>query len=335
LRRRVWEREVLLGFAIEIYNLQVAAGRHFLHEHPATAASWQKPAMKELMAHPKVSSVVTHLCMYGHTTRTRKGTMAPVKKATRFASSAGEVLKALGRRCDGNHQHEVLTGGSRVRNSAIYPPGLCRAIVQGIESQYLVEGVAVPKFVANQLDKGCGVYNLEEEKGLLAMNEEKMELDEDAAQEELEHESEGMKRVQPAVYDEVTGVPLPPSLVRAARKEELDFMHNWHVWDVVPISQSWSRLGKAPLGGRWVDVNKGDGGSPLVRSRDVAKGFGPGQKRRLLRRHASLGGASPPIVMGGVREDLGPARAKSPSGGCAQGALACNGQEGDLCGPPS
>ena len=40
LRRRLIEREVLLRFAVEVYSIQLAAGRHFLHEHPRGARSW-------------------------------------------------------------------------------------------------------------------------------------------------------------------------------------------------------------------------------------------------------------------------------------------------------
>ena len=38
-RRRLADARVLLAFAVESYQLQLAAGRHFLHEHPATATS--------------------------------------------------------------------------------------------------------------------------------------------------------------------------------------------------------------------------------------------------------------------------------------------------------
>ncbi len=55
-RRR--EAEVLLVFAVAVYKLQVLAGRHFLHEHPATATSWRHPAVSKLRARPGVGPVV-------------------------------------------------------------------------------------------------------------------------------------------------------------------------------------------------------------------------------------------------------------------------------------
>eukprot|EP00969_Alexandrium_andersonii_P082058 3617459-Alexandrium_andersonii.AAC.1 len=48
-------------------------------------------------------------------------------------------------------------------------------------------------------------------------------------------------------------------------------MESWGVWGVRPISECLSRTGKKPIGGRWVDHNKGDAESPNVRSRYVAK----------------------------------------------------------------
>ena len=74
-------------------------------------------------------------------------------------------------------------------------------------------------------------------------------------------------------WDAITQEELPAELTRAARQEELDFMQDWHVWDVVPITESWSVTDKAPLQGKWVDVNKGDLERPVVRSRYVAKEF--------------------------------------------------------------
>ena len=105
-------------------------------------------------------------------------------------------------------------------------------------------------------------------------------------------------------WDAITQEELPAELTRAARQEELDFMQDWHVWDVVPIAESWSVTGKAPLQGKWVDVNKGDLERPVVRSRYVAKEFAntksddffsptpPLEALRLLLSHAASGRSS-------------------------------------------
>ena len=57
VRRLIHEGNVLLKFAIEIYEFQLAAGRHFLHEHLASACSWQVPRMAALRGHSASVSI--------------------------------------------------------------------------------------------------------------------------------------------------------------------------------------------------------------------------------------------------------------------------------------
>jgi hypothetical protein len=72
-------------------------------------------------------------------------------------------------------------------------------------------------------------------------------------------------------YDEITGAVLPPALVQQARAEEIKFMLDWGVWERVPVTDCWRDTGRAPIGSKWVDVNKGDATKPLIRSRFVVK----------------------------------------------------------------
>ena len=72
-------------------------------------------------------------------------------------------------------------------------------------------------------------------------------------------------------YDDVLGGELPVDKVMEARQEEIEFMLNWETCEEVPVQQCSDRTGKGPLGGRWVDVNKGDDKNPNVRCRYVAK----------------------------------------------------------------
>ena len=46
-----------------------------------------------------------------------------------------------------------------------------------------------------------------------------------------------------------------------------------NVYDKVPTSQCWQETGKAPIGVRWVDINKGDTEQPNYRSRLIAKEY--------------------------------------------------------------
>ena len=54
----------LLQFAVDVYWDQVARGKFFLHEHPATASSWDLPMIKELAEHPGVV-IVMGICADG------------------------------------------------------------------------------------------------------------------------------------------------------------------------------------------------------------------------------------------------------------------------------
>ena len=76
---------------------------------------------------------------------------------------------------------------------------------------------------------------------------------------------------QASYWDENTGEPLPSDLAQAARLEEIAFMQSWRVWDEVLVEECRRATKKTPLGGRWVDVNKGDATTPLIRCRYVAK----------------------------------------------------------------
>ena len=43
VQRAIYEGNVFFKFALEIYELQLTEGRHFLYEQPASASSWHVP----------------------------------------------------------------------------------------------------------------------------------------------------------------------------------------------------------------------------------------------------------------------------------------------------
>jgi hypothetical protein len=299
VRRRKAEAETLLGFAIEVYEHQMRHGRHFLHEHPASATSWDLPAMMKLRKKKGVGEVVGHLCQYGLTTKAGES-RAPALKPTRFLSSAEEVLKLLGKRCPRDHKHQRLAQG-RAHDAAIYPPELCKAMLRGIEAQRRREGRALCDTLQRDLDRGCAVYSLGLETG-----HENHEWKEEVTPEEeyvkVQDEHENLQKYGPQRYwDAITNEELPADLTAEARAEELAFMNEWRVWDVVPLTECWKNTGKKPLQSKWVDVNKGDLKRPVVRSRFVAKEFAttrsdeffaatpPLEALRMLLSHAATG----------------------------------------------
>ena len=158
--RLLAEARVLLGFAVEIYEMQLRAGRHFLHEHPASASSWSDPRVVRLLQDPRVGVVTGDQCRYGLKTHCAGGGKAPARKPTRFMSSAPAILERLSLRCRGTHRHHPLLGDRRASAAAIYPPGLCRAVLLGAEDQYRLDGGTVPSAVLEAVDAGTGVYDL-------------------------------------------------------------------------------------------------------------------------------------------------------------------------------
>ena len=59
------EGVLLLQYAVDLYWDQIARGKFFLHEHPATASSWDLPMIKELAEHPGVEIVTGDMCRWG------------------------------------------------------------------------------------------------------------------------------------------------------------------------------------------------------------------------------------------------------------------------------
>ena len=79
--------------------------------------------------------------------------------------------------------------------------------------------------------------------------------------------------------DDLTVQPLPPSLCRQARQEELEYFRTKGVWELRRVAEALQRTGRRPISVRWVEVNKGDSENPKIRSRLVAREIrGPGQE---------------------------------------------------------
>ena len=88
VERRMAEGRRHRSFVIGLYRIQLDHGRHFLHEHPQGALSWQEPMMKELLEHSRVRTVVSDQCEYGLVTPDMHGNLVPAKKPTRWATTS-------------------------------------------------------------------------------------------------------------------------------------------------------------------------------------------------------------------------------------------------------
>ncbi|CAJ1391015.1 unnamed protein product [Effrenium voratum] len=104
--------------------------------------------------------------------------------------------------------------------------------------------------------------------------------DEYVEQEELYKEEFGQ------FVDDVTGTELPAHLVKAARKEELGWLHKEGVYVKVP-RRICEGKGMKPLQLKWLDINKGDATQVKVRSRLVAKEVFQGDYIGWLKEHGA------------------------------------------------
>ena len=70
---------------------------------------------------------------------------------------------------------------------------------------------------------------------------------------------------------DLTGHLLDAALVKTARRVELEYFEAKGVWERWGREECLRNTGKAPISGRWVDVNKGDAATPNYRSRLVVR----------------------------------------------------------------
>ena len=64
------------------------------------------------------------------------------------------------------------------------------------------------------------------------------------------HEPDGT-----CAWEDQSGERLDPALVRQARSEEMAYLKQIRVYEKVDESECWAK-GEAPIGVRWVDINK-------------------------------------------------------------------------------
>ena len=257
-KRMMDKARVHMEFVCKLYRLQAEAGRYFLHEHPATATSWELDCIQSVLHMDGVDVVHGDQCQYGQVNRSNQ----PIKKGTGWMANSKEILKALKKRCKGKNgscsaggQHAPCTGGD-ARRAAVYPFRLCRAILEGFRNQLRVDR----RMTAGVHGMSCDV---EVDLVLQEQCEAWMNI---RIAEEL-----NVAYDQVQFKDAITGQPLDPTLVKAARAKELEYFATKGVWHYRPRSEALARMGKPPITVKWVDVNKGDDIEPNYRSRLVAR----------------------------------------------------------------
>ena len=95
------EGTLLLQSAVDVYWDQIARGKFFLHEHPATASSWDLRMIRELAEHPGVEIVAGDMCRWGmhlpeesHNQGTDQSVL--VKKPTKWMTNSPALASTWG-----------------------------------------------------------------------------------------------------------------------------------------------------------------------------------------------------------------------------------------------
>ena len=275
LRREQVRSAVHIRFLTELYQEQMDAGRYFVHEHPAYAASWNLAAIQRTLDDPRVQCVRGDQCQFGAEVTIGAKIGLPIKKPSGFMSNSPEVIKKLHKQCRGQGGqcsrtaggHHAHCEGAIASAAARYPAGLVRAMLKGFESQLRKDGLVhngiygiQPKFDEDSilLADASGV------RGALAVPADESMPD------ETPKTTSGML-ITGKFKDDLSKQPLVDALVHEARRKELEYFAQKHVWLKVPRQRCFAVTGRPPISVRWVDVNKGDDEAPRYRSRLVAR----------------------------------------------------------------
>ena len=186
--------------------------------------------------HPKVKQLVEDWRVYeveGSVCSIEMDKKNIERRKTTFITNAECIARRMGRKCEGGKKG-ILAKGERPRYDEIYTEDMCKEVIRGLHDQMKVDG--------RLQDTGVGC--------VFAMEEGETEW---------------------VFYDDVTGEALDWEGVIKAREEEIEEFRKHGVYHKVPITKCYEATGKAPIGVRWIDINKGDKGAPEYRSRLVAK----------------------------------------------------------------
>ena len=275
VRRRISEGRKHLNFMVSLYRKQLARGKHFLHEHPQSAASWMEIGIKSLSQNPLVHLTTVDQCMYGLTTPKEGGGIAPAKKPTTFMTSSRQMADLLTTRCDKSHAHQRLVSG-RCFNASFYPLKLVQTIIQGMKNTRDIENI-IKKHEKDRIDMiYATMSNAEDEvpdpvKGMKPSSIKKhrggvIPVKWDSA------------NFRARYHDEYTGDTLPSRLISKAIVDELEYFND-KVWEVADRNDMMKIPDHIFVRSRWVTSNKGDHEQPDIRARLVACEVNKGDKQ--------------------------------------------------------
>ena len=79
-----------LEFCCDLYKIQVASNRYFLHEHPWSAHSWNTQCIRELHKLKGVSAIRGDMCRFGMKQSDNLG-VGRIYKPTGWCSNSPEI----------------------------------------------------------------------------------------------------------------------------------------------------------------------------------------------------------------------------------------------------
>ena len=115
------------------------------------------------------------------------------------------------------HQHVQLEGGL-TKKAQIYPKEFCQAVCEGIAAEKRLRALGLVAWSLEDIEFAVDSLQGDERYG-------------ENPGEELHEESIEMYIAQ----DDLSGEPLDPKLVKAARKEEIQYFKDMNVYRKVPI----------------------------------------------------------------------------------------------------
>ena len=144
-----------------------------------------------------------------------------------------------------NERHAALFSGV-CKHAQVYPPGLCDAICQVLKEQMGMYRKGRFLLATASPDED----NVDHQKIIANMMAEADAKTGPTAEEDFD------KELMEA-WDDVSGKELSPEKVRAARKEEVEYIRKIQLYTKVPRQKAKGLKAKV-ITVRWIDINKGD-----------------------------------------------------------------------------
>ena len=94
LKQRI---EPQMRACVQVYKLQIAMQKHFVHEHPKDSTSWEMLEVQALVSDPRVHGIDGPMCSWSLKARGSNHKVEFMRKQTRWLASSKEIAEVLRR----------------------------------------------------------------------------------------------------------------------------------------------------------------------------------------------------------------------------------------------